>query len=788
MEQKTLETIEYDRIREALADKAHSKLGAQRCRDLLPSTDIGQVERLQEDTRDALKLIIKHDNPPLYGIHDLSKIMKRLDLGGVLDNRQFMQISDSLRVSRSLKNYIKEYEEKNDDEDNRISELIKGLYSNLRVEEEINRIIVSEEEIADDASKNLFTIRRGIKQRTKDVRDRLNAIVKGSQNKLQENLITMRDGRYVVPVKAESRKFFPGIVHDQSASGQTLYIEPMAVVEINNEIRKLEIKEVEEINKILRDLSDLCNLYNEEIAGNQERLVEIDFNFAKGQLAYEMQAIKPILNDKNIINIKNARHPLLKGRVVPISIRLGKDYRALIITGPNTGGKTVTLKTLGLMTVMAQAGLHLPCDQFSELAVFENIFADIGDRQSIEMSLSTFSASMTNIVDILARADEKSLVLFDELGSGTDPTEGAALAMSIIDDLTQRGVLTVSTTHYSELKLYAISTDGVQNASVEFDVETLSPTYRLIIGTPGKSNAFEIARRLGLENNILAAANDYISKENVEFEDLISDIETDRIRLEERLEEVEKQKRDYEILNERLEDEISKHRQKKESEVEDAKAQALAILEEAKEESKKILKFAKSQTGYSDKELDRAYTMVHDEYKDLSEKYAKVKKKRINTKAPIDNLKLGETVKILSMDDQGVVQTLPDNNGDLTVQMGILKFTVNINDVVKVEEEKKEVKQKTNYRNILKNKASQDLSRDLDLRGMNVDESIGEIEKYLDDAILMGLKEVNIIHGKGTGALREGITEYLKRSRYVSKYRLGSLKEGGAGVTVVTLK
>lgn len=783
MEKNTLFTLEWDKIRDKLIDNCQSLLGKALASELEPIDDIEEIRKLLNKTKNGIELILKYSNPPLFGIYDFEYVFKRLGMGAILENADFIKISDSLRVASRLKEYVSEYEGENELVNN-----IKLLYTNKRVEEEINRIIVDEDTIADDASRTLLNIRRSIKNKMDEIKRKLNSIIQDKENqlKIQDGIITVRDGRYVVPVKREAKSHFKGITHDQSATGQTVYIEPMVVVELNNDIRKLEVEEQDEIRRILKDLSELVATYREEIYQNQFILSDLDFTFAKSKLALSMGANLPIMNTDKIVDIKSARHPLLKGRVVPIDVKLGDGYNALVITGPNTGGKTVSLKTLGLMIIMAQSGLFIPCAEFSKIPVIENIYTDIGDKQSIELSLSTFSASMTNIVSILEKADDKSLVLFDELGSGTDPTEGAALAMSIIDNLVKRDVLLVTTTHYSELKLYAMTTQGVQNASVEFDIETLSPTYRLIIGTPGKSNAFEISKRLGLKDEILSEAKKYVSKENKDFEEIISDIESDRIKMEQELSEVRALKVEYRKLNEKLNSDIGEKRQKALDEIERSKELAREILENAKAESKEILKFAKKSMKGSTSELDRAYSEITNKYKDMSLKYQKNEKTETHQGGDIE-VKLGETVRIISMDDIGIVQTLPDSRGDLMVQVGILKFSANIKDLEKAQEQKKE-KNKAGYRSVLQNKSKTEIRQELDLRGKNVLESIPDIEKFFDDSIILGMKTVNIIHGKGTGALREGITNFLKKSKYVESFRLGELKEGGAGVTVVTLK
>lgn len=785
MDKKSFTTLEYDKIIEKLKGYCSSNLAMDEVSKIEPLEDIDKINHLLDKTSDAIELIVKYSTPPLYGIYDLSNIIKRLDMGGILENYQFRQIANSLRVSADLKDYVSQFET-----DNIIKDQIKLLYTNTRVEKEIERIIIDDETIADDASRTLFNIRRNIRNKTEDIRRKLNSIVtdKDSQMMLQENIVTMRDGRYVVPVKSGAKSSFAGVTHDRSATGQTVYIEPMVVVELNNQIRQLQIQEHDEIRKILKDLSLLCAQYSEEIYSNQDKLLDLDICFAKAKMALDMNATRPLMNSDKYVNIKKARHPLLNvEKIVPINLILGEAYKALIITGPNTGGKTVSLKTLGLLILMSQSGLFIPADEFSKVGVFKNIYSDIGDKQSIELSLSTFSASMTNIVEILSKADKDSLVLFDELGSGTDPTEGAALAMSIIDNLLKKDVSVVSTTHYSELKLYAMTTDKVQNASVEFDVESLRPTFRLIIGAPGKSNAFEISRRLGLDDDVLNHASTYISKENRDFEGLISDIESDRIKLEKELIELGQLKSRYKQLNENLKSKIDDKLLVAQKKVEDAKNEARQILDEAKKEAKDLIKLAKkSQKNTS--ELDRTYTQITDKYNKLQDKYEKTNKddkKRTNKDI---KLKLGQTVRILSMDDVGIVQTLPDNKGDLSVQVGILKFNINISDLGPAKEEKKEKKGASAYRKVLQDKAESGYSQSIDLRGKNTDEAISEIEKFFDNSIILGLKEVQIIHGKGTGALREGISQYLKKSRYVDKFRLGTLKEGGAGVTVVSLK
>lgn len=782
MDKNALLTLEWDKIKEKLIDNCSSSLGKHISKNLEPMMNLEDVNNSLEETKNAIELILKYSNPPLFGIYDFEDIFKRLKRKAILENSEFMKISDSLRVSGRLKEYISEYEG-----ENRIVSIIKLLYTNRRIEEEINRIVIDEETISDDASRNLFNIRRSIRSKMEEIRRKLNSILSDKDNeiRLQDSIVTMRDGRYVVPIKREAKSHFKGITHDQSSTGQTVFIEPIEVVELNNDIRKLEIDEKEEIRKILKELSEMVEVYAEDIYENQFKLSILDFSFAKAKLALSMNANFPIINKEKFIDIKNARHPLLFGKVVPINISLGRQFNALVITGPNTGGKTVSLKTLGLLIVMAQSGLFIPADEFSHIPIMENIYTDIGDKQSIELSLSTFSASMTNIVSILNKADKNCLVLFDELGSGTDPVEGAALAMSIIDYLVKKDVLLVSTTHYSELKLYAMTTDKVINASVEFDVDTLSPTYKLVIGTPGKSNAFEISKRLGLKEEVLNTARGYISKENREFESLISNIEIDRLRMERELLELRQLKLETQKLNEKLKYDIEDKKEKALEEIESSKTLASEIIENARKEAKDILKMAKSKTNAGHSELDRAYSEINSKVKKISSKYEKKQKEILGN---VEEVKLGQIVKINSMKDVGIVQTLPDSKGDLSVQIGILKFSVNIKDLSHTEDIKEEKKTKAQYKNVLQNKSKDVVKSELDIRGKNVLEAIPDIEKFFDDSIIMGMKEVSIIHGKGTGALRDGITQFLRSSKYVDKYRLGELKEGGAGVTIVTLR
>ncbi|MEW8973980.1 MAG: endonuclease MutS2 [Tissierellaceae bacterium] len=792
MNSKTLKVLEYNKIINLLLEKAESELGKEKVRQIKPIANKEKVEHLLRETDEALSLLIKRGNPPLYGIHSIKHELKRVKMGGSLTPRGLLKVSDSLRVSRGLKKYIKENES---DKSSNYS-IIEGLVSNLmtfkNIEDEINNAIINENEVSDNASSTLRNIRRQIIGKNDAIKDKLNSIINSQSNKkyLQDSIVTMREGRYVIPVKQENRSKVPGLVHDISSSGATAFIEPMAVVELNNELRELEIKEREEIERILAELSNMVGEVSESIMSNQSILQDLDFIFAKGKLALDMNATKPILNDRGYINMKKARHPLLDSqKVVPISVYLGDEFTSLIITGPNTGGKTVTLKTVGLLTLMAQSGLHIPVDFNSEVAVFDQVFADIGDEQSIEQSLSTFSSHMTNIVDILNNVDKNSLILFDELGAGTDPTEGAALAMSILDNLLKLDVRTIATTHYSQLKLYALTTEGVKNASVEFDVETLRPTYRLSIGVPGKSNAFEISKRLGLQDYIIDYARDLISQENIEFEDVLKSIEKDRIEAEEKRYEAERLNLEIEKLRQDLALEKDKTKEMRDKIIQKANEEAKDILRSAKEEADLVVSELRDISFEIDREKNRriheAQSMLKDRINDVDESLSE---DILNVKSnkPPKKLKVGETVEVLSLNQIGQVLSLPDESGNVNIQIGIMKVNVHISTLRRTASEERKrshFKSKT----IMSSK-SQTIKNEIDLRGKNIEEAILELDKYLDDVYISGLKEVFVIHGKGTGALREGLQSYFRKHRTVKSFRIGKYGEGGAGVTVLEIK
>lgn len=792
MNNKTLKVLEYDKIIEKLIDKAESSLGKQIASQLVPSTAIQDVNRMQNETAEAFTLLIKRGNPPLYGIQDISSELKRAEIGGALIPGSLLKISDSLRVSRNLKKYIGESKEDRGSSYPILEELISLLSSFKYIEDAINNAIISPEEIADNASPTLRNIRRQIKSKNDSIRDKLNSIINSSNYRklLQDDIVTVREGRYVVPVKQENKAHFPGLVHDQSSSGATLFVEPMAVVELNNELKELEIKEQKEIEKILSELTEMVAEKCVSIMENQTILKNVDFIFAKGKLAIEMDGVKPMINNGGYINIKGARHPLLNVKnVVPIDINIGKEFNTLVITGPNTGGKTVTLKTVGLLTLMGQSGLHIPARQNSIIAIFDNVFADIGDEQSIEQSLSTFSSHMTNIVNILENIDENSLVLLDELGAGTDPTEGAALAMSILDHLHAIGVRTIATTHYSELKVYGLTKEGVKNASVEFDVKSLSPTYRLSIGVPGKSNAFLISKRLGLDNQIIDYAKEFISKENIEFEDVLQLIEKDRRMVEQNKLETEKLKVEIEELKQDLLKEKEKVDKSREEILLKAKEEARDIIKAAKEESDEIVSELRDVSLEVKKENNKKIQEAQDKLKlninelesDLSSNMLEVK----NNKPP-KNLKVGETVEVISLGQNGTVLSLPDENGNVNIQVGIMKVNVHVTTLKRTSKEDIQ-KSQVSTKKIIKNKA-QNVKNELDLRGKTIDEALLDLDKYLDDVYIAGLRQSYIIHGKGTGALRQGISSFLKTHKHVKSFRLGQIGEGGSGVTVVEIK
>lgn len=792
MNEKTLYKLEYDKIIDLLTEKASSFGGRSRCRRLKPMTSIEKIEAAQQETEAAFQRIVKKGRPSFGGCAPVNESLKRLEIGGTLGSGELLRICRLLENAGQVKAYGRR---ENGDES---SDCLDGYFDQLTpilpLTSEIRRCILEEDKISDDASPALRQIRRQIGQINDKVHATLSGMVNGSlRTYLQDPIITMRGDRYCIPVKSEHRSQVPGMIHDQSSTGSTLFIEPMAVVKLNNDLKELYGKEQEEIQVILARLSADAAEHTDTIHTDHTLLTELDFIFAKGALALEMNATAPIFNTEGRIHIREGRHPLLdKKKVVPITISLGDTFDLLIVTGPNTGGKTVSLKTVGLFTLMGQAGLHIPALDRSELAVFHNVFADIGDEQSIEQSLSTFSSHMTNIVSFLRHVDEHSLVLFDELGAGTDPTEGAALAIAILDGLHRRGIRTMATTHYSELKVYALSTPGVENASCEFDVESLRPTYHLLIGIPGKSNAFAIAGKLGLPQEVIEEAKKHLSEQDESFEDLLTDLEVSRRTIEKEQDEIAAYRRELERLKEETQKRQEKLEEQRERILREANEKAHAILLEAKETADETMrnfhKFGKENISAADMEREReklrkkmeAARSGMTEHKETPRKVHKP-----------EDFKLGESVKVLSMNLTGTVVSLPDAKGRVTVQMGILRSQLPISDLEILEEKpvylKKTARQTTKGK--MKMGKSMSVSPEINLLGKTVDEAVAELDKYLDDAALAHLSSVRIVHGKGTGALRQGVHDYLRRQKKrVKSFRLGAFGEGDAGVTIAELR
>lgn len=792
MNTKALQTLEFNKIIDKLCACAGSSLGRERCAALKPITDIEEINTLQEETQAALSRIYAKGSLSFSGIPDIRASIKRLEIHACLGAGELLHVGSVLTATARIKSYGISDEDREDD---CLSERFRLLEPLTRECNEIVRCIISEEEVADDASAGLKNVRRQIKITNDKVRDQLGSILnnKDNQSLLQDNLITMRDGRYCIPIKSEFKNKFPGMIHDQSASGSTSFIEPMAVVKLNNELRELAIKEQEEIKKVLETLSAMLYQETENLAYDMETITEFDFIFARGSLAKEMQASRPVFNERGYLNIKKGRHPLIeKAKVVPIDIYLGDAFTMLIITGPNTGGKTVSLKTVGLFTLMGQAGLHIPAFDGSQLAVFDDVYADIGDEQSIEQSLSTFSSHMTNTVSILKKADEKSLVLFDELGAGTDPVEGAALAMSILTGLHNRDIRVMATTHYSELKSFALTTPGVCNACCEFSVETLSPTYRLLIGIPGKSNAFAISRKLGLSQEYIDMAESFIGTREKSLEDIITGLDNSRHDLEEKNRRADEALAEAERLRKKLEDKNDRIDTNRDKIIARANEEAGRILAEAKEFAdetiRKINKISDSTASLRELEAER--TALREKLTDAEKKNSIAVKPGRNGKIESpDSIKVGDSVRVLSLNVVGKVATLPNQKGDLTVIMGALRSTVNVKDLEWAPEvvKEKEKPGKTGIGTIRMSKSA-DISMECNVIGMRVDEALPVVEKYLDDAYLANLPQVSIIHGRGTGALKDAVHNFLKRQKYVESYRFGTFHEGDRGVTIVVFK
>lgn len=793
MNTKVLTTLEYTKIIDLLTEKADSEPGKKLCRELVPSTDLSAIRTAQRETKDALARLFRIGSTSFGSNRDLGFSIRSLEIGSSLSMSELLKLASFLDNVNRIKTYGKK--EREDLPNDSLDAYFEGLTPMTQLANEINRCILSEEEMADDASPRLKSIRRSKLSTNEKIHSQLTSMVNGAYRTfLQDAVITMRDNRYCIPVKAEYKSQVSGMVHDQSSTGSTFFIEPAAVVNLNNQLKELDLQEQEEIEVILGDLSSQAAVHTSELAADQKIMTTLDFIFAKAKLAMEQNATEPIFNTEHYIQIRKGRHPLLdKKKAVPIDVRLGKDFDLLVITGPNTGGKTVSLKTVGLFTLMGQAGLHIPALDRSELSIFSEVYADIGDEQSIEQSLSTFSSHMTRVVHILQHADADSLCLFDELGAGTDPTEGAALAIAILNYLHDRGIRTMATTHYSELKIYALSTNFVENACCEFDVETLRPTYRLLIGIPGKSNAFAISSKLGLSDEIINAAKEQISKEDESFEDVIADLEQSRVTIEKEQQEIAEYKERIRTLQEQLQKKNEKIDQAKEKILRDANEKARAILQEAKDVADETIRdFNKVGASADIKELEKKRQKVRDKINEKNGKLAlgNNQKKPANQKT-VDpkKLKKGDSVKIISMNLKGIVNTLPDARGNLFIQCGIMRMQTNINDLVPVKEETitAPALQRTNTGK-LKMSKSFSVSSEINLLGCTVDEAIAKLDKYLDDAYLAHLPSVRVVHGKGTGALRSAVQSHLKRLKYVKEYRLGEYGEGDAGVTIVTFK
>ena len=791
MNEKAFKTLEYNKIIDLLTEQAASPKAKELCRSLKPMTDKAKIEAAQTQTADALTRLFQKGSVSFSGIHDMEASLKRLEIGGTMGIDEFLALSSLLEAAKRVKAFSRGKSE-NGARDS-LDDLFDGIEPLTPLLDEIRRCIISEDEIADDASPALKNIRRSIRSMNDRVHSQMTAMLNNTniRNSLQDGVITMRNGRYCLPVKAEYKNQVPGMVHDQSSTGSTLFIEPMAVVNLNNELKELYLKEQEEISVILANLSNLTSEYIPYIREDYRILTELDFIFAKASLAKIYNGTAPIFNVNGYIRIRKGRHPLLnKHKVVPIDVTLGDAFDLLIITGPNTGGKTVSLKTVGLFTLMGQAGLHIPANDRSELCVFHEVFADIGDEQSIEQSLSTFSSHMTNIISILDHVDEHSLVLFDELCAGTDPTEGAALAISILSKLHARGIRTMATTHYSEIKVFALETPGVENACCEFSVETLSPTYRLLIGIPGKSNAFAISGKLGLSADIIEDAKTRITTSEQNFEDLIADLESSRVTIEKERLEINQYKAEVASLKKKLEAKQERLDESRDKILREANEQAYAILKEAKDVADtSIRNFNKYGTTHAPvSEMEKQRSKIRDKMSAAEKNMAGTKKKQAPAGNAPKNLRIGDRVKVLSMNLTGTVHTLPNARGDLYVQMGILRSLVNVRDLVLLPDDTvPAAAKKTNGKSgsgKIRMSKSASVSTEINLIGMTTDEAIAVLDKYLDDAYIAHLPSVRIVHGKGTGALRAAVHKHLKRLKYVKSFHLGEFGEGDAGVTI----
>ena len=791
MNNKALKVLEYDKIMKMLKERTVSSLGRSFVETLKPLSDFNEVEAMLKETTDAGAYLWRKGGVPFGGIHDIRASLKRVEIGSTLSISELLKIGDVLRCGRMIRQFLTN-DVPSEWEGNMALELGLQLSAFKQVEDAISNAILSEEEISDHASPELFSIRKSIRQKQDGIKDKLSAIIRSTEYKkiMQDTVVTLRGDRYVIPVKQEFRNQVPGLIHDLSSSGSTVFIEPLSVVEANNEIKALMIREQHEIERILRELTARVAEISQELSLNVQILGRLDFMFSKAKLSRDMNGACPRLSHDRLVKIIQGRHPLLdKHKVVPIDIELGSEFTTLVITGPNTGGKTVTLKTVGLFVLMLQSGLHIPVQEGSEFGLFDSVYADIGDEQSIEQSLSTFSSHMKNIVTILDEADEGSLVLFDELGAGTDPTEGAALAIAILDGLTKRGICTMATTHYSELKIFAMTTKHVQNACCEFDVESLRPTYRLLVGVPGKSNAFAISQKLGLDPYVIHKAKEFLTQDNIRFEDVLSDIEKNRTEAERDKELAEALRREIEGLKVEAQKEREKIAKEKERILSKAKEEARGIIIDTRYESEELLEQLKElikqgNTQNIEKELQEARTGIR-RLDNMEGSLVESYKVRDFVEPPKD-LKPGESVLMLNLDQRATVLEEPDQEGQVMVQAGIMKVKVHISQLKRVNEQKESL-EKINRVRVAGVKAAS-VKLDLDLRGLNVEEALDKTDKYIDDAVIAGIHEVTIIHGKGTGTLRKAIHDYFKGHSRVASYRLGRYGEGETGVTIVELK
>lgn len=791
MNRKAIEILEFHKIITMLAEYATSEPGRRACMELLPSSSLSEAESMQEETSAALARLLRGATPNFGNVKPLQEPLKRLELGGVLNQSELLQAAALLENTARIKAYGRH--DREDTPLDCLDPMFQALEPLHPLVGKIRSALLSETEVSSDASPELKQIRRSIRSNEDRIRTQLSEMMNGSfRTYLQDAVVTMRDGRFCLPIKAEYRSKVSGMIHDQSSTGSTLFIEPMAIVRLNNDIRTLEIKEAREIEKILARLSEETAPYTEQIRQNLSTMTTLDFIFARGQLALKMNATRPIFNSDRNIHLRKARHPLIDPKsVVPIDIRLGREFDLLIVTGPNTGGKTVSLKTIGLLTLMGQAGLHIPTADRSELGLFHEVYADIGDEQSIEQSLSTFSSHMTNTVSFLEKADENSLVLFDELGAGTDPTEGAALAISILSFLHHQGIRTMATTHYSELKIYALQTEGVENASCEFDVSSLRPTYRLLIGVPGKSNAFAISSRLGLPEYIIESAKEQLSRQDVAFEDILTGLEQRRVTLEAQQEDLDRKQNEIEQRLKELTDRQEKLSDSRDKIIRKANEEARQLLQEAKEYADRTMKdfrkFGKQGINAAQMEQHRQELRKR---MDQADKHLTVKPaKRASRELKPNELKPGTSVKVLSLNLKGIVSTRPDSRGNLFVQCGIIRSKVNLKDLELIEEPvNASAKLGRTSSGTIKVNKSMHASSEINLLGKTVDEATAALDKFIDDAYIAHLHTLRVIHGKGTGALRKGVHEYLRSSRQVEEYHLAEFGEGDAGVTIVKLR